>query len=167
MNLTRTITLSLVLAATALVPAAALGSHGADDNPAVADDHGGQLTAGEHSTVPDDKAGQGAASSKAGGRAARRATGQCTGNATSKLKVKPDNRRLQTEFEVDQNRSGVTWKVTIRRNGNMVVTTNATTRAPSGSFSVERRLSNGSGSDTITARATSPSGEVCTASITV
>ena len=48
---------------------------------------------------------------------AKRVTRKCTDGSTAKLKVKPDNGRLETEFEVDQNRNGVTWKVTITRNG--------------------------------------------------
>jgi hypothetical protein len=149
-NTTRSIALSLALAAMTLTPAAALARNGADDNPNVRESRGAQLA--EHSS---------------GGKSATSVIGTCTRRSTSKLKVKPDNGRLQTEFEVDQNRNGVTWKVTIRRNGKLAVKTNATTRAPSGSFSVERRLTNGAGSDKITARATSPAGEVCTASITV
>ena len=93
-----------------------------------------------------------------------RVTGTCSGGSTAKLKVKPDDGRIEAEFEVDQNRNGVTWRVTMRRNGNVAVSTRATTRAPSGSFSVERRITDGSGTDRIRARATSPSGEVCTAS---
>jgi hypothetical protein len=150
MNLTRIITLSLVLAA-ALSPSAALAKNGADDNPSVADDNGGQRA----QTV------------RGGNDRAKRVAGKCTDGSTSKLKVKHDDGRLETEFEVDQNRNGVTWKVTIRRNGTLAVKTNATTKAPSGSFSVERRVADGSGSDRITARATSPSGEVCTAAISI
>jgi hypothetical protein len=125
MNLT--ITVAVVLAATALTPAAALASGGHDDK-------------------------------------GTRVTGKCTDGSSAKLKVKRDDGRLETEFEVDQNRNGVTWKVTLRH-GSRTVKTNATTKAPSGSFSVERRLSGSSGK--VTARATSPSGEVCTASATV
>ena len=55
----------------------------------------------------------------------------------------------------------------MRRNGTRVVSTRATTRAPSGSFSVERRIANTSGPDRITARAVSPSGQVCTAAVTI
>jgi hypothetical protein len=102
-----------------------------------------------------------------GGGKAKRVAGTCSGGSSAKLKVKPDDGRIETEFEVDQNRNGVTWKVTLRRQGSRAVTTNATTTAPSGSFSVGRRLPDGGGSDTITARATSPSGEVCTATATI
>ena len=91
----------------------------------------------------------------------------CTGNATSKLKAKLDDGRIETEFEVDQNRNGVTWKVRFRLNGERVVKTRATTHAPSGSFSVERRLDNPAGSDDVVARAISPSGQVCKASLTI
>jgi hypothetical protein len=94
-------------------------------------------------------------------------TGSCTGNATSRLKVKPDNGRLETEFQVDQNRNGVRWSVTIKRNGRTAVKTSARTKAPSGSFSVERRLANGSGRDRISARAKNSSGQICTASLTI
>jgi DUF4097 and DUF4098 domain-containing protein YvlB len=91
--------------------------------------------------------------------------GSCTKSSTSKLKVKADNGRLETEFEVDQNRNGVKWKVTLRRNGKVAVKSSARTKAPSGSFSFNRRLANGAGKDRISARATSPSGEVCTAAL--
>lgn len=105
---------------------------------------------------------------KHGGAATeKRVTGTCSKGSTAKLKVKPDNGRLESEFEVDQNRNGVTWKVTMSRNGVTAVSTSATTRAPSGSFSVERALTNGAGTDTISARATSPTGEVCSASLSI
>jgi hypothetical protein len=57
--------------------------------------------------------------------------------------------------------------VRIRRNGKTVVKTSATTTAPSGSFSVERRIGDPVCSDRILAKATSPSGEVCKAGLTV
>jgi hypothetical protein len=150
MHATRIISCSLVIAAGALLPAAALARDGADDSPSLPDDRGGL-------TAP----------TKDGGGTVKRVSGTCTDGSTAKLKVKPDDGRLETEFEVDQNRNGVKWEVRIRRDGNLVVRTNATTRAPSGSFSVERRVTNGTGSDRITARATSPSGEVCTAGLTI
>jgi hypothetical protein len=93
--------------------------------------------------------------------------GTCTGNATSKIKLSPENGRIETEFEVDQNRNGVTWDVVLRRNGNVVVRTKATTRPPSGSFEVRRVLGNSPGPDTISARATAPGGQVCTARATI
>src|SRR5436190_22738490 len=146
MTLNRSIALSLIVAVAAIAPSAALAKHGADDRPGAFDNGG--LRA-DHS------------------RDGKRVTGKCTGNSTAKLKVKPDSGRLETEFEVDQNRNGVTWKATIRRNGHVAVRRNMTTRAPSGSWSLERRLTNGSGRDNVSARAVSPSGQVCTASLSI
>src|SRR3954465_9196183 len=88
------------------------------------------------------------------------ARGSCTKASSAKLKVKADDGRIETEFEVDQNRNGVRWRVTLSRNGAVVASTRATTRAPSGSFSVGGPPPSGS---SISARAVSPSGEVCTA----
>ena len=104
---------------------------------------------------------------KHGGDDGVRTRGTCTERSSAKLKLSRDDSRIGTEFEVDQNRNGVTWKVTIRRNGHVAVKRNMTTQAPSGSWSLERRLANSRGRDRIAARATSPSGEVCTASVSI
>lgn len=163
MKTTHVIALSLVLAATALAPTAALARDGADDDPAVADDRGGQRA----DSGSDDSSGSSGSSKTRRNRTVVRVAGACTGDATSKLKVKRDRGRLKAEFEVDQNVAGVRWDVTLSRNGAVAVRTARTTRAPSGSFSVERRLRNGAGPDEISARAVSPDGEVCTASLTI
>src|SRR3954453_23448622 len=147
MSLNRSISISLITALAVIAPTTALAQHGADDPAGSFDDNGG---------VRADKTPGG-----------NRLPGKCTGHSTAKLKVKPDNGRLETEFEVDQNRNGVTWKATIRRNGHVAVRRNMTTRAPSGSGSPERRLTNGSGRERVTARAVSPSGQVCTASLSI
>src|SRR3954447_24111940 len=121
------------------------------------DDRGGSGT-----EPGDDNGGQ-----RSGGTKAKRAAGSCTAGSTAKLKVKPRHGRLETEFEVDQNRNGVKWTVRIRRDGKSVVKATRTTKAPSGSFSVERRLRNPAGHDRIVARATNAAGEVCKAVVTV
>jgi len=90
-----------------------------------------------------------------------RAAGTCTGSATSKIKLSAENGRIEVEFEVDQNRNGVPWRVTLRRNGAVVVSTTRRTHAPSGSFSLERVIAGSGG--TVTAVATRASGERCTA----
>jgi DUF4097 and DUF4098 domain-containing protein YvlB len=92
--------------------------------------------------------------------------GSCSDNSTSKLSAKNDDGRIETEFEVDQNRAGVRWKVRVRQNGDLVAKTHKTTRGRSGSFSLERRLANHRGKDRIRATATSPSGETCSAALT-
>ena len=67
-----------------------------------------------------------------------RRLGQCTKSAFSKIKLSPENGRIEVEFEVDASRVGQAWRVVIRRNGKVDVRTRATTRRPSGSFTVRR-----------------------------
>jgi hypothetical protein len=89
-------------------------------------------------------------------------TGSCSGSADWKLKAKHDDGLIETEWEVDSNRSGQTWRVRVRDNGVLVVKTRATTTGASGSFSVERRVANRTGTDSLVARATDlNSGQTC------
>ena len=81
-------------------------------------------------------------------------TGSCSGNADWKLKAKQDDGRIEVEFEVDSNVNGQTWAVRLRRDGNLFFSGSRTTQPPSGSFSVERRISNSAGDDVIVGRAT-------------
>jgi hypothetical protein len=103
------------------------------------------------------------ASAKGGHHRGITVRGTCTQQSTSKLKLSRDDGRIEVEFEVDQNRNGVPWKVTLRRNGTRVTSFKATTHAPSGSFEIRRLIADRPGADRISARATR-SGEVCTAS---
>ena len=43
--------------------------------------------------------------------------GSCCGQSDWKLKVKPDNGRIELEFEVDSNVNGQSWNVRIKQNG--------------------------------------------------
>jgi hypothetical protein len=52
-----------------------------------------------------------------GGGGGVQASGSCGGGSTWKLSAKPDNGRLEVEFEVDQNVVGDTWKVVMKDNG--------------------------------------------------
>ena len=89
-------------------------------------------------------------------------SGSCSGATDWKLKISPDNGRIQVEFEVDQNRNNRLWKVVMAQNGKVVLRTSRYTRAPSGSFEVRRVLANRAGKDRIVARATNVrTGEVC------
>ena len=84
------------------------------------------------------------------------------------MKAKPDNGRLEVEFEVDQNVSGDTWSVRLRDNGTTFFKGTRVTRDPSGSFEVKARTDNQDGTDQITARAANQStGEVCRASLKI
>jgi hypothetical protein len=94
-------------------------------------------------------------------------TGQCSAASTWKLKLSPEDGRIEVEFEVDQNRNNRLWRVSIARNGSTAWQGTRYTRAPSGSFSVNRLLPNGSGADRIVVRATNAqTGEVCRRSAT-
>jgi hypothetical protein len=92
-----------------------------------------------------------------------RVNGSCTGATTSKLKLSEEDGRIEVEFEVDQNRSGVRWQVRLFRNGARVAAVTRTTRPPSGSFEVRRVVGNGPGTDRIRAVAVRASGARCTA----
>jgi len=94
-------------------------------------------------------------------------SGDCSGRSNWDLKAKPDNGRLEVEFEVDQNRNNVRWNVRLRRNGKSVASGARRTKAPSGSFSFERRIANPAGKDRISAVARRASGETCRASLRI
>lgn len=95
-------------------------------------------------------------------------TGSCSAASDWKLKAKPDDGRLEVEFEVDQNRNGQVWNVTLKHNGSQFFSGQRTTMAPSGSFSVTRFTGNAAGTDTIVGRAVNPkTGEVCRGSLSI
>jgi hypothetical protein len=78
-----------------------------------------------------------------------RVSGKCTGSSSSKLKLGARDGRIEAELEVDQNVNGQTWRVKFKRNGKVVRRTKAKTKAPSGSFSVKRRLRDRAGTDRV------------------
>ena len=89
-------------------------------------------------------------------------TGSCSGASDWKLKLSPEDGRIEVEFEVDQNVVGDTWRLRFLRNGELFATARATTRAPSGSFDVRKLANDGSGTDAFRVRAANLStGEVC------
>ena len=89
-------------------------------------------------------------------------SGSCTMRSDWKLKLSPENGRIEVEFEVDQNRSGQTWNVKLKRNSRVFWRGTRRTQPPSGSFEVRRLTRNGAGTEKIVARARNPrSGEVC------
>ncbi len=89
-----------------------------------------------------------------------RVAGACSKASSSKLKLSREGAGTEVELQVDQNRNGVRWRVVLFRNGTRVASRIAVTHAPSGSF--EARFVAGGGGRFV-ARATSPSGEICTA----
>jgi hypothetical protein len=88
--------------------------------------------------------------------------GSCSGATDWKLKLSPENGRIEVEFEVDQNRNGRRWRVTLKREGDRFFRGIRTTQPPSGSFEVRRVATNGPGADWFVAKARNlRSGEFC------
>ncbi len=97
-----------------------------------------------------------------------RASGKCSAQSTWKLKAKPDNGRIEVEFEVDSNVIGQTWNVALTDNGTQVFKGTKITQGPSGSFTVHKLITNRAGTDKIGGRATNPAtGESCAGSVSL
>lgn len=110
-------------------------------------------------------AAPGVANAKAGDV---RVIGTCSAASTSKMKLSPDNARIEVEFEVDQNVVGDLWKVRINDNGTLVARAKATTGGASGSFTVRRLITNLAGTDKVTATAKNTvTGEHCSATASI
>ena len=89
-------------------------------------------------------------------------TGGCSASADWKLKVGPEDGRLEVEGEVDSNRNGQTWRWRIVHNGSVSAHGLRVTRAPSGSFEVRRTVVNLRGTDYLVFRARNiRSGQIC------
>ena len=88
--------------------------------------------------------------------------GSCSASTDWKVKAKTDDGRLEFEGEIDSNRSGQSWSWKIKHNGSVSAKGASTTTRPSGSFEVERRLTDLAGTDQLVFKAKNPaSGEVC------
>jgi hypothetical protein len=88
--------------------------------------------------------------------------GNCRAAANWKLKLSPEDGRIEVEFEVDQNRNGRRWRVVMKDNGVRFFRGRRTTKAPSGSFSVRALTNNQSGSDRVVATGTNlRTGKTC------
>jgi hypothetical protein len=88
--------------------------------------------------------------------------GDCTIRSDWKLKLSPENGRIEVEFEVDQNVNRQVWDVVLKKDGVVFWRGQRTTKAPSGSFEVRKLTGDGPGVETIVARAKNQkTGEVC------
>ena len=91
--------------------------------------------------------------------------GPCSGRSDWKLKLSPEDGRIEVEFEVDQNVVGDEWRVRIRHDGEIAFRGTRTTRGASGSFELRIVEPNSVGADSFRARARSIStDEVCAGS---
>lgn len=88
--------------------------------------------------------------------------GNCSGSADWKVKVGPEDGRLEVEGEIDSNRVGQRWTWTLRHNGTLIASGARQTAGRSGSFEVRRTPRNLAGTDTLVFRAVRPAtGQVC------
>jgi len=112
-------------------------------------------------------AGVGPASAAHGGGGVR-THGGCQGPAVWKLKVKPDSGGIELEGEVDSNKSGQVWDWKIMHNGSQSAHGSKTTAGRSGSFSVNRLMTNLAGTDHFVFRAERrATGDVCRGTISL
>ena len=88
-----------------------------------------------------------------GGGGGVSASGACTNGGHFELKAKHDSGRIEMEYQVDTNQAGQVWAVRITDNGAVVVSRNATTAGPSGSFTIRKVIADRPGPDNIHARA--------------
>ncbi|WP_426244554.1 hypothetical protein [Nocardioides sp. LHG3406-4] len=95
-------------------------------------------------------------------------TGPCSGSTDWKIKAKPDDGRIEVEGEIDSNRTGQTWSWALNHNGSSSARGSSVTGGRSGSFEVERRTVNTSGTDRFVFRGTNArTGEVCVARVSL
>jgi hypothetical protein len=100
-----------------------------------------------------------------GDRPELRVGGVCGAGASSSLRLRSRDGAIETEFEVHGR--GGTWSVTIIHERNVAWRGKRRPSRTSHSFSVEYRLPDWKGADTVTARARGPRGGVCTATATL
>ena len=95
-------------------------------------------------------------------------TGGCSGSSDWKLKLSPDNGKIEVEYEVDSNHVGQQWRVKLFENGNRIFRGTKTTQGASGSFTVRTLAKNTAGTDSFRAQARNlGSGEVCGGSASI
>ena len=91
--------------------------------------------------------------------------GPCSGRSDWKLKLSPEDGRIEVEFEVDQNVVGDEWRVRIRHDGEIAFRGTRTTHGARGSFELRIVEPNNAGADNFRARARNLStDEVCAGS---
>lgn len=94
--------------------------------------------------------------------------GACSGASDWKLKLSPENGKIEVEYEVDSNVVGQTWRVRLFQNGERIFAGLRTTKAPSGSFTVRVVANDTAGTDHFRGRAVNTTnGEVCGGSASI
>ena len=79
--------------------------------------------------------------------------GSCSDRSDWRIKLSPEDGRIEVEFEVDQNVVGDEWRVRIRHDGELAFRGTRTTRGASGSFELRIVEPNNAAADRFRARA--------------
>jgi hypothetical protein len=79
--------------------------------------------------------------------------GTCSNKSDWKLKLSPENGKIEVEFEVDQNKVGHKWRVTLKHDGERFFRGVRETKGASGSFEVRKVEPNRHGQDHFAAKA--------------
>jgi hypothetical protein len=155
------------------VPAAYAGhgpdDHGNDDRGSHGrhhDDGPGHDRGDDHGHHRGDDRGHGRHGRHGGDRGVARVDGTCSAGARWELKAKARDGGLEVEAEVDSNVAGQAWSWSLGDNGANVASGTATTGGRSGSFSVERKVADLTGTDTLAFVATY-GGQTCAGSLAV
>jgi hypothetical protein len=92
--------------------------------------------------------------------------GSCARTTDWKVKVGPEDGRLEVEGEIDSNRAGQTWRWVLFHDGSTSAAGTRQTAGRSGSFEVRRVVVDRRGTDTLTFRARNTrSGELCVGTV--
>jgi len=83
----------------------------------------------------------------------RERRGSCSGSTDWKVKVGPENGRLEVEGEIDSSRRGQTWRWRLYHNGSLSAHGLRTTSSSSGSYKIRRISVDLRGTDRFTLRA--------------
>jgi hypothetical protein len=83
-----------------------------------------------------------------------RTSGSCGSGVRWKLKAGHDDRRIEVEAEVDSGRAGQRWHWVLKHDGSVSAKGSKRTRGRSGSWEVERRITDLAGKDHVVFRAT-------------
>ena len=93
--------------------------------------------------------------------------GQCANGTKTKLEASPENGQIEVEYEIDDAAPGERWRIILRKNGKVILRTNARTNA-FGEIEVRKLTANAAGRDRIEAVAKrAGGGTTCRLSINV
>ena len=95
-----------------------------------------------------------------------RVAGSCSRGATSSLRLRADDGRIEVRFRLEQSRGRGVWRITIVHEQRVSSRATRTTRSDR-SFELRRGLADLRGSDTVAVHAWGPGGLGCRATATL